>query len=157
MKQLLFIAAFFLSATVAVNAQTEGKTCDKPCTHTEKASAQVDNTMSKAIEAANSDQSIEVRTCEKSGNVSFYKKDVCENSGKVSFTEMEYQESTGEFAVKASNDEVLKAANTEKKSSCSGEKAKACCSSKAAKASASVHPQAGCCSSSAKKSCGEKS
>ena len=156
MKRILLMAAFMMTAGFVLNAQSDAKSCNKPCTHEEKASAQVDNGASKAVLAANNDESIEMKTCEQSGNVSFYRKDVCENSGKVSYTEVEYQDASGTFVAKAASDvEPAKAAPAEK-SSCNSKSSKSCCSSKASKTSA-MHPNAGNCSSSAKKSCGEKS
>lgn len=169
MKKILFFAAFLLLAGLNVTAQNETKkSCDKPCTHSEKASADATNDVSTAVLAAEKAENIEVKTCDKSGNVSFYRKDVCEQSGKVSYTEVEYMESTGEFAVKAENAEVpTDVTPTEKtskaKSSCSSSSASksGCCSSKSgtaskAKSSCSSSPansKSGCCSSkSAKKS-----
>ena len=166
----------------AAFAQSDSKSCNKPCTHSEKASVESTATESKAMVAANNDENIEVKTCEESGKVTFYRKDVCENSGKVSYTEVEYQESNGQFAVKASNDETVNVApakeETKSKSSCGsktltpGKKScgsaadkascgsksasKSCCSSKATKASHT--PAKGkCCDSPSKKSCSSKS
>lgn len=165
MKKILFFAAFLLMAGVAVNAQSDAKkSCDKPCTHSEKASTtEVSSETSKAMMAANNDENIEVKTCEESGNVSFYRKDVCSQSGKVSYTEVEYQEGDGTFAVKASNEEKVNMAPAKEKSSCSpsakascGSKASAksgCCSSKATKASL----KKGSCCSGSKSSCSSKS
>lgn len=179
MKQILLFAAFFLLAGVSVNAQKEAKSCDKPCTPSEKAacthgekasSADASTDVSKAMMAANKDESIEAKTCEKSGTVSFYKKDVCEKSGKVSYTEVEYSETNETFAVKASNDETPVAdapkakkaeCSPKEKASCSSKassKKDACCSSKASKASATSSKKPACCSSKAgKKSCSSKS
>jgi hypothetical protein len=165
MKKILLFAAFLMMAGVAVNAQSDAKkSCDKPCTHSEKASSvEVSTDASTALMAANKDENIEVKTCEDSGTVSFYRKDVCAQSGKVSYTEVEYQEADGTFAVKASNEEKVNTAPAVKKSSCSpsakascGSKAsgdKGCCSSKATKASL----KKGSCCSGSKSTCSSKS
>lgn len=164
MKKVVLFAAFVLLGGIGINAQSDAKSCNKPCSHSEKASAEVSSDASKALMAANNDENIEVKTCEESGKVSFYRKDVCENSGKVSFTEVEYQEGNGSFAVKASNDEKMNEAPAKKsdascssksaKSSCSSTSAKSgCCSSKASTASAKSSK---CCSGS-KSTCSSKS
>jgi len=171
MKKILFLSAFFMLAGLTLSAQSESKakSCDKPCTHSEKASASASTDVSKAVMAAEKAENIEMKTCEKSGNVSFYRKDVCEHSGKVSYTEVEYMDATGEFVVKAENTES--SVENEKKS-CSSSKSASesksgCCSSKSAAASAkgscgskATKASSGCCSSkskSAKASCGTKS
>jgi hypothetical protein len=171
MKKVLFFATFLLLAGVSVNAQSKGS-CDKPCSSSEKASAQsAEDVTSKAITVANNDENIKVKTCEESGAVSFYRKEACEQSGKVSYTEVEYSESTGTFAVKASNEENANMAPAEvnevkSKSSCgskaatsscgSKSSAKSSCGSKATKASMEGKKDA-CCAPAGAKPCGAKS
>jgi hypothetical protein len=182
MKKILFFAAFLMISGI-VFAQSDAKSCDKPCTHSEKASVEETSTASKALMAANNDENIEVKTCEDSGKVSFYRKDVCEQSGKVSYTEVEYQEGNGQFAVKASNEENVNTAPakaSKSKSSCGSKSyhpakkscgsssaaaktdcssksaSKSCCSSKATKASLTP-AKSNCCASPGKKSCSSKS
>jgi len=147
MKKVLFFAAFLLFAGMTVSAQSSSKSCSKTCTHSESAksvSSDVSTDSNQAVVAADNDESIEVRTCEHTGNLSFYKKDVSEKSGNVSYTEVEYQEGNGEFAVLVKNDEVKSTPKAKKfrpstkKSSCSSAKnKKGCCSSKSGKKSCS--------------------
>ena len=61
-----------------------------------------------ASEAAAADESIEARTCAKSGNVSYYQKSECPVSGKVTMNEVKYNAEAGKF-VNASPSEMEEA------------------------------------------------
>ncbi len=93
MKRISVLFVLMIFATLSLSAQ---KSCSKSCTG-HKETTSVNDSGSAAMVAAKADKSIEVRTCEDSGKVSFYKKEVCSESGKTSYTQVEYQESLGKF------------------------------------------------------------
>lgn len=87
-------------------ASADGKACcakgtsamsEKSCHGAKVSTASVSEDVSPAIKAAAADESIETRTCAKSGNVTFYKKSTCPFSGNVSYSEVQYDEVSGQF------------------------------------------------------------
>lgn len=84
MKKLFMLFAFVGLFSVA---SVEAQSCSKSKAECTAAAAQ----------AASLDASIEKRTCEKSGKVSFVRKSVCETSGKTSYTNVEYNADTKKF------------------------------------------------------------
>lgn len=137
MKRISVLFVLMIFATLSLSAQKSS--CSKSCSG-HKASASVTETSSAAMVAAKADKSIEVRTCEESGKVSYYKKDVCAESGKVSYTQVEYQEGLGKFvSLKDDKSEKMtselkegtkKDCSSSSKSCCSKSKHPAKCSSK---------------------------
>lgn len=93
----------------ASTSTVEARTVAEPTERKAVASA-----VMAASEAASKDESIEARTCEKSGNVSYYKMSACPVTGKVSYKEVEFDESKGQF-VNASPSEMKKASCTKSK------------------------------------------
>ncbi len=79
--------------------------------------------LAAAEKAAEADENIEKRVCEKSGKVSFVKKYTCEKSGKTSYKAVVYDAEKGAFV-----DAGGSSCSGEKKASCDkdGDK-KACC------------------------------
>lgn len=171
MKKVLFLLSFFMFVGFAANAQ-------KKCCASKKASCSKKTEMkaelgddirvkSMAIEVAEADDNIKVRTCEKSGKTSFFQKSVCEKSGKVSWNEVNFDEDKKAFTRVASaqvEKEVIEAKG-DKKACCSKAEKAACakgdkksCSkdkkscSKDKKAACSKSEKASC-SKGAKKSC----
>jgi len=136
MKRIGVLFVLMIFATLSLSAQ---KSCSKSCTG-HKTSASVMESSDPAMVAAKADKSIEVRTCEDSGKVSFYKKDVCEESGKVSYTQVEYQEGLGKF-VSLKEDNKGKMTSDLKSVSKEGVGAKKECSSSKSCCSKSKHPQ----------------
>ncbi len=108
MKQLfvflMFMAAFSISST-AQSAKTAA---------TQKTTV---NTFAEKVAFANKD--IIKRVDEKTGTVSYVRKDVCKKSGKVTFTPVQYNDATGTFV------DVTKDTGKEKVKA----KRKGCCSS----------------------------
>jgi len=137
MKRISVLFVLMIFATLSLSAQKSS--CSKSCTG-HKASASVVESSSAAMVAAKADKSIEVRTCEESGKVSYYKKDVCDQSGKVSYTQVEYQEGAGKFVSLKENksgkmtselkDGTKKDCSASCKTSCSKSKHPEKCSSK---------------------------
>lgn len=141
---LLFALLGFVAAS-SVQAQN--------CSHAKKTAtaAAVSDDDSGAAKAALLDNSIERQVCEKSGKVSYYRKDVCEKSGKVSLTEVQYDTPSGKFvnvspSEKASCNKggATKVGLDGKKGACcaSGAKKDACCAKKGA-SSANVQSEKG--------------
>lgn len=138
MKKIFVLFTFMSLVSFAVNAQN--------CSHAKKSSssASVEKTSEYAktvAAAAELDESVEQKVCEKSGKVSYIRKSVCEKSGKVSYADVEYDAATAKFVNVSPSD--VKA--TGKKS---------CCASGATKAS---NKKAGCCSGDKAKSCKKSS
>lgn len=75
----------------------------KSCTKSEKAACSKGKTtavagvIKAAHDAAEADESIEERTCAKSGKVSYYQKAECPMTGKVSYSEVRYCNESGKF------------------------------------------------------------
>jgi hypothetical protein len=100
MKQLTVLFALLLgislSAVQAQNCQKTASSCCKKSASTataEKPSGSID----AAAKLASLDETIETRTCEKSGSVSYVRKVVNETSGNVTFADVEYDGESGAF------------------------------------------------------------
>lgn len=120
MKKLFLLVAFVCGfAMINVNAQTIK---DAP-----------NAVETLAQQAAEADENIVAKTCEKSGTTSYYKKSVCEKSGKVSMTAVSYDQSKGAFvaATAGKSCSKSKAACSKDKKACSKDK-KACAKDKKA-------------------------
>ncbi len=104
------------------------------CTKNAKTTS-VKSSMTEAEIAAQNDENIEVRICEKSGKKSFYRKNVCPNSGKVSYEEVSYCTKSKKFTKVASAEMEADVAPVKmaKKGSCSKDGAKKACCKKGAK------------------------
>ena len=97
------------TSPVAEKAVTKAS-CSKKCSKSCKASAE---------KAALKDDMIEKKVCEKSGKVSYQRKNVDATSGQVSYTEVAYNEASGSFV---DVEEEVKAPM-----GCSKSKKKGCC------------------------------
>lgn len=121
MKKLfmLFAVLSFVGLST-VNAQT----CTK------SASASKSCCSATVAKAASMDDSIEKRTCETSGKVSYVRKEVCSTSGKTSYTNVEYDASTKKFVniSPTHNADAAKKSCTKGKASCT--KGKSSCTKK---------------------------
>ena len=93
MKKLLLMCVVMLGFVGLSQAQTkacskaEKKACAKTCAKTAKAAAKL----------ASLEDDIEQKICEKSGSVSYVRKNTCETSGKVSYQTVEYDATLGKF------------------------------------------------------------
>jgi hypothetical protein len=98
-------------AGATMEASTEGaqtKACSKTAAEHKACTAKgksVAGVVMTASEAAAADETIEARTCAKSGNVSYYQKSQCPVSGKVTMDEVKYNMESGKF-VNASPSEM---------------------------------------------------
>jgi len=157
MKKLFVLFAFLGLVTFSANAQ---KTCNpaacKKAHKTTAVDAKATNT-ADLVKFASLDETVETRTCAKSGKVSFVRKNVCAKSGSVSYSDVEYCSKSAKFvdvspSAKASWSKSAKASCSAKKgasakqvSNAAGAK-KACCASKAkscgSKAKADVKSEA---------------
>ena len=144
MKKLFLFLAFFGAVAFTANAQT----CTKSASAT-KSSSCCAKTAKAAAKLAAADATIEAKTCEKSGKVSYYRNSTCAVSGKASLTEVKYDPATAKF-VNVSPSKMSKASGGKNKKSCDPaactKKAKTTKTVKAAKA----------VKTSAKKSCDPK-
>ncbi len=155
MKKILFLLLFVGVAGLTAQAQS--------CHGTKKASSetkakaeatvvsqdQSPEVLAAAEKAAEADENIEKRVCQKSGKVSFVRKSVCEKSGTVSYKSVVFDAEKGAFvdASKGSCSAKEKAACSKKaadKKSCDKKGDKASCCSKGAKSGKA------CCSKKAK-------
>jgi hypothetical protein len=150
MKNLLLLVCFFLAGSMSLNAQAKkackksGKACcakkaaaATTTADTKVASASMTAELTPAEALAQSDENIQVRVNDESGEKSFYKKSQCEVSGKVSWDEVKYCDESKAFTKVASasmerDAEVSKAdksaTTTAKKACCAKGDKKACCS-----------------------------
>ncbi len=128
MKKLFLLLLFVGVAGLTAQAQS--------CHGTKKASAeakavsqdQSPEVLAAAEKAAEADENIEKRVCEKSGKVSFVRKYTCEKSGKVSYKAVVFDAEKGVFTDAGSS------CTSAKKASCSTKKEagkKKACSEKA--------------------------
>jgi hypothetical protein len=131
-KLFLLFALVSFAALGTIHAQCHGK---KSASTTEVQSDEA------AAKLASMDETIERRVCEKSGTVSYWKKETCAKSGNVSFAEVSYDSANGQFVNVSPSETHGKAASgksccagkaSASKASCSGEKKAGCCSSKKA-------------------------
>jgi hypothetical protein len=147
MKKLLFLMGFVLVAGLSANAQDAAKkSCSKRCaktclknsktamTSTDDATTKVASVIMTADAAAEADEMVQKRVCDKSGAVSFYQKSVCSHSGNVSWSEVEYCDKSQQFTKVAAasmerasaDDAAQTAAPAAKKKSCAKSCAKTC-------------------------------
>ena len=137
MKKLLLAFAFLgCLGLVNVNAQScsgkktagvEKAACSKTCAKTAAAAAKL----------ASLDESIEAKTCAKSGNVSYYQKSTCAKSGKTSLTEVKYCTTSQKFVNVSPDAKAMGVSGT--KAACSKTAgANAACSKKAGAKTASL-------------------
>jgi hypothetical protein len=100
MKQLTVLFALLLgislSAVQAQNCQKSASSCCKKSASVAKAE-QPSGTVEAAAKLASLDETIESRTCEKSGSVSYVRKVVNNDSGDVTFADVEYDNEKGQF------------------------------------------------------------
>ena len=136
MKRVSVFLAFFMLVGFGLQAQSSNcaKKSKAACaskTEAAKATSADDNaSMEAAAKLASLDENIEQRVCEKSGAVSYVRKETCSHSGKVSYVNVSYDAETAQFVNVSPKD--LEAAG-EKKACCAkgaGE-GKGCCASKA--------------------------
>ncbi len=158
MKKILFALSMFMMIGVASNAQSCTKGAKKKGCCAKKAALKADAAtkttsvaavLTEAKVAANANENIEARTCEKSGTTSFFEKSVCAKSGSVSWNEVKFDESDKKFTRVA-------AVTMEKgaKKECS--KSKKCCSKADAKKCSKDGAKKACCKKGAKASCDKK-
>ncbi len=134
MKKIFVLFTFMSFVSFAVNAQT----CPYAKKNASSASTEVSSDYAHTVAAAaEMDETIEKRVCEKSGNVSYERKNVCSTSGKVSYTSVQFDASTKKFVNVSPSD-----------AKASGKKA--CCTAGAAKTSGK---KAGCCAGGNAKAC----
>ncbi len=143
MKKILFLLLFVGVAGLTAQAQSchgAKKTSSEAQALTQDQSPEV---LAAAEKAAQADENIEKRVCQKSGKVSFVRKSVCQKSGNISYKPVVFDAEKGAF-VDAS-------------SSCSA-KEKAACSKKAGDKKACSKKDKACCSKGAKsgKACCKK-
>ena len=129
----------FLILLVGVGLTTmEAQTCKKSTAACSKKSTTVATSNSShcggsataAAKLAALDESIETRTCAKSGNVSYVRKETNSGTGSVIFTSVEYDSELGKF---------VNMSPTAAKSCCKGAKA-GCCASKMKVTEAAAEP-----------------
>lgn len=149
MKKLIMLFAFFgLVGIVSINAQSCSKSAaaTKSCTKTATAGkACCAKTSAAAAKLASMDDSIESKTCAKSGKVSYVRKSVCAVSGTTKLEDVKYCTDSKKFVnvSPASADKAVKAVKATKtsattKKSCSKSCAKSCSKGKAASTNANA-------------------
>lgn len=139
MKQLFLFLSFVLVASFA-NAQScmksasAGKSCCASKKTASAATGQADTQVASVVMEADaamnaSNGNIVKRTCEMSGNVSYYEKSVCADSGKVSWNEVKYDSEAKSFTKVASASMEKNEAGEKVEAKSCGAKAegKACC------------------------------
>jgi len=153
MKKLFLFLAFFGAVAFTTNAQT----CTKSASATKSSCCA--KTKAAAAKLAAADATIEAKTCEKSGTVSYYRNYTCSVSGKTSTTQVEYDAKTAKFVNMSPSKMTKEAAaggkaEAKKKScapsSCTKKSAKAVKTSAATKKSCDP---AACTKSTSAKSC----
>jgi hypothetical protein len=126
MKRItLFFALLVGLGLTSLQAQT----CVKSASACSKKSASVATggkahcagSVEAAAKLASLDESIETRTCEKTGSVSYVRKETNPETGAVIFTSVEYNSEMGKF---------VNVSPSEGKACCKGAKAASCCSGK---------------------------
>jgi len=155
MKKLFFLVAFFGLVAFNVNAQSCNKSAK--AAKTVSTDALPSCCVAAAAKLASMDDSIESKTCSKSGKVTYYKNSTCSTSGKVTSKEVTYDKNSKKFvnvspskkAAAVGGKNVKKAAVAKKVSATSAKKSCAAKCSKSAKASCSKSAKM----VSAKKSC----
>lgn len=121
---LFFTLLAGLSLT-SLQAQTCSKAtsacCKKSASVATADKAHCAGTADAAAKLASLDESIETRKCEKSGHVSYVRKETNSETGAVVFTSVEYNGELGKF---------VNVSPSEGKSCCTGAKAAGCCAGK---------------------------
>jgi len=102
MKRFTLLLALVLGVGLsAVHAQKCSKSAKASCAKSAESTAVVNGHCSGAADAAaklaSLDASIETRTCEKSGMVSYVRKVVNQESGEVTYTDVRYDSELGTF------------------------------------------------------------
>jgi len=151
MKKFALLFALILGfGLTSVQAQSHcdkkaSASCAKTCSTSAKSAKQADTGSAEAAaKLASMDESIEQKTCEYSGNVSYSRKEVGDD-GEVKLTALSYNASTNSF---------VNLSDTDKKSCCaSGSGSGSGASANAGKAS-SKNSGASCCSKGGKKAKG---
>lgn len=147
MKKIFLFIAFFGCVAFTANAQSCTKTASKSCCA---------KTTAAAAKLAAADNTIEAKTCSKSGKVTYYKNYTCSVSGKTTTTQVNYDATTQKFVNVSPSKMVKEAANGGKnaKKSCNP----AACTKKSAKTVKTVKTAktAKAVKTSAKKSCDPK-
>ncbi len=144
---MLFAVVAFLGTSATAQCTKSKTACTKSKTTCTKAKTTATSAelpacpKAAAAKLASLDESIEAKTCAKSGNTSYYKKSTCATSGKVSLKEVKYCNTAKTFVnaapSRAAEVKEVKADAPAKKActkSTSTAK-KACCASKAKTAS----------------------
>lgn len=139
MKQLFLLFSFVLVASLSANAQS----CNKgaagakmSCCASKKAAAvdtKADANLSEADAAmAASNGTITKKTCQMSGNTTYFEKAVNAETGEESWAEVEYDSATKTFTrVASASMEKDENGNKVQTKACAGqEKGKSCCSAK---------------------------
>ncbi len=137
MKKLLFSLVLLMGAFTFVNAQVsevadapKKKSCSKVCT--------AKSTSMAAAKLAAMDESIEAKTCSKTGAVSYYRNSTCPVSGTTTAQEVKYCTTSKAFVNVAPSEvetpvkKVSMEAAPAKKKACSKSCKKACSKSKKA-------------------------
>jgi len=120
MKRItLFFALVMGLGLTSLQAQNCTKTASACCKKSASV-AQKDGSADAAAKLASLDKSIETRTCDKSGMVEYFRKEVNAETGEVVLTSLEYNSELGKF---------VNVSPSDKKACCTGDKMK-CCSSK---------------------------
>lgn len=108
-------------------AKSASACCKKSVATADK--AQCTGSADAAAKLASLDETIETRTCEKSGTVSYVRRETNSETGQVLFTSIEYNGDLGKF---------VNVSPLEGKSCCKAGSAKNCCSAKAKSTQASA-------------------
>lgn len=143
MKKLLFSLVLLMGAFTFANAQAvemadaPKKSCSKSCSKT------CAKTAASAAKLAAMDETIESKTCAKSGKLSYYKNSTCPVSGKMTSHEVKYSTASKTFVNVAPSDVAsaakkvsMETSGTPVKKACSKKCSKTCSKKKGATRSA---------------------
>ena len=101
MKKFLFFLALTVGLGISAQAQNCSKSqascCKKGASAAAAEKVHDSGTTDAAMKLASLDETIEVRTCEKSGSVSYVKKVVNVETGAVSYDDVMYDSELGKF------------------------------------------------------------
>lgn len=147
MKKLFVLFAFLGFVSFSATAQKCNPAACKKSQKTTAVDAKAINS-DELVKFASLDETVETRTCAKSGSVSFVRKNVCEKSGSVSYSDVEYCTKSAKFVNVSPS---AKASCTKSKASCSSAKG-----ASAKQVSAEAAPKKACCAKGSGKSCGSK-
>jgi len=125
MKQLTVLFALLLgigmSTVQAQNCQKTSACCKKSGSVATTSTTQKAGSSEAAAKLASIDETIETRTCEKSGTVSYVRKVVNGETGAVTFADVTYDSDLGQF---------VNVSPTMAKSCCTQKAGSACCTGK---------------------------